>query len=74
MVAELRPAAAYTPVGGSGRPAGVTGADGNDATEDPIALTAITVNVYAIVFRKPGTTTDVPIDVTVTDSGFDITV
>jgi len=45
MVAELRPAAANTPVGGSGRPIGVTGADGDEATEGPNAVTAITVNV-----------------------------
>src|SRR4051794_11212433 len=47
-VACALPRVAVTPVGGSGRPAGVTGADGADSGLAPTPFSARTWNVYAV--------------------------
>ena len=55
-VAEALPAVAEAPVGAPGTVAGVTGLLAADAGPAPIALLAVTVNVYAWPFVRPVTT------------------
>ena len=42
-----------TPVGAPGTVAGVTGDEGSEAVDEPIALEATTVNVYAVPLVRP---------------------
>ena len=51
------PAMAVTAVGASGTVFGVTVALAVDATEDPAALAAVTMNVYAVPLVRPVTVT-----------------
>jgi hypothetical protein len=50
-VAEPFPATAFTPVGASGFPAGVT-ADEVVPLEVPVELVAVALNVYAVPFVR----------------------
>ena len=52
-VACALPAVAVTPVGAPGADAGVTLFDGADGGPVPIALVAVTVNVYAVPLVSP---------------------
>jgi hypothetical protein len=56
------PAVPLTPVGAPGSPAGVTGAEAAESAPVPTALTAATVNVYAVPFVNPVTVNDVAVD------------
>jgi len=51
------PAMAVTAVGAPGTVLGVTVALAVDATEDPAALVAVTVNLYAVPLVRPVTVT-----------------
>jgi hypothetical protein len=53
---------------------GVTAVEGADAGPVPIALAAVTVNVYGVPFVRPVTGTEVPAAVAVNPPGDDVTV
>ena len=53
----MLPAVAVTAVGAPGTVNGVTAALAVDATEDPAALVAVTVNLYAVPLVRPVTVT-----------------
>jgi hypothetical protein len=63
-VAEPLPIKAFTPVGASGLPAGVT-EDEVVPVDVPVELTAVALNVYAVPFVKPRMTHDVAGEITV---------
>ena len=71
----MLPAVAVTAVGAPGTVNGVTVALAVDATEDPAALVAVTVNVYAVPLVSPVTVADVAmIVVTRAPPGYAVTV
>ena len=53
----MLPAVATTPVGAPGTVNGVTAALADDAREEPAALVAVTVNLYAVPLIRPVTVT-----------------
>ena len=61
------PEVAVAPVGGAGTEAGTAAAEGADATLVPVALVAVTVNVYAVPLVKPVTVQEVAAAVGATD-------
>ena len=63
-VAEPLPETAFTPVGASGLPAGVTAAD-VAAVDVPVELVAVALKVYAVPFVSPRITHDVAGEITV---------
>jgi hypothetical protein len=74
-VACVSPAVATTEPGASGTVAGITAFDGADAAPVPAAFAAVTVNVYAVPFDRPLTTTEVaPAVLAVTPPGLERTV
>jgi hypothetical protein len=58
-VADWFPAVAVTPVGAPGKFVGVTLFDGDEAALVPLALVAVTANVYAVPLVSPDTVVDV---------------
>jgi hypothetical protein len=73
-VAWVFPATAFTDVGAKGKPAGVTLLDGADATPVPIALVAVTVNVYGVPLVNPITVRGLAEPVAVNPPRDDLTV
>ena len=59
-LAVVSPAVAVGAAGVSGTPPGVTAALASDGSEAPMALIAVTVNVYAVPFTRPLHTAFVP--------------
>src|SRR5882724_7620393 len=74
-VANAFPPVAVTFVGGSGTAAGVTGLDAAETGPVPIALVAVTVNVYAVPLLRPlsATLSVLPPTVVVTPPGDAVT-
>ena len=68
------PAVAVTAVGADGVVAGVTALLGVDAALVPIALVAVTVNVYAVPLVRPETVMGELVPVAVKLPGFEVTV
>jgi hypothetical protein len=68
------PAVATTELGASGVVLGVTALLGAEATPVPMALVAVTVNVYAVPFVRPGTVIGELAPPAVKLPGFEITV
>lgn len=73
MVACPLPATALTLVGASGTVAGVTEFDALDAVLVPMALTAVTVKVYAVPFERPVTVSGEPLPLAVNPPVFEVT-
>ncbi len=78
MFADPSPELAVTPVGapGTAGPPGMTGCVGAEACPVPMAVVAVTVNVYGTPSVSPSTTAwvDDPSTSTLTPSGDDVTV
>ena len=71
----MLPAVAVTAVGAPGTVNGVTAALADDAREEPAALVAVTVNVYAVPLIRPVTVAVVaPVVVAVCPPGAAVTV
>ena len=74
-MAWVIPGLALTAVGAPGTPAGVTGEEAAETGPVPMALVAVTVNVYGVLLVRPMTTADVvPAVVAVRPPGDDVTV
>ena len=73
-VAWVSPGAAVTVVGAPGNPAGVTEFEATDAAPGPVALAAVTVNVYAVPLVSPVTVNGLAAPVAVKPPGDDVTV
>ena len=67
-------ALAVTPVGESGRVAGIAGADGAEALPVPALLVAVTVKVYGVPLVRPVTVQPVEAVVQVRPPGDEVTV
>ena len=61
-------------MGAPGTVAGVTAADAVEAALVPVALVAVTVNVYAVPLVKPVTVIGLEVPVAVILPGLDVTV
>jgi hypothetical protein len=74
-VADALPPVAVMAVGAPGTVAGVTLLDGLEAGLVPIALVAVTVNVYAVPLLRPLTVADVaPVVLALIPPGDEVTV
>ena len=74
IVAWAFPALAEGEVGAPGTVAGVTLLEDADAAPVPRALVAVTVNVYAVPFTRPVTTTGLAEPVPVMPDGVEVAV
>jgi hypothetical protein len=74
IVACPLPAVALPMIGASGALMGITLFEATDAAPVPMALVAVTVNVYAVPLVSPLTVTGLDIPEPVSSPGFDVTV
>jgi hypothetical protein len=72
--AEALPAVADTPVGAPGTFAGVTAVEAAEAAPVPLALVAVTVNVYGVPLVRPWTVHGLVAEVQVRAPGDEVTV
>jgi hypothetical protein len=73
ITAELAPLVTETFLGGLGKVTGIIALEGDEFTDGPSLLIALTIKVYDVPLVSPVTITDVVAPVATIPSGFEVT-